>query len=213
MPERRIDRVVLLSLVPADRWTEVSEIAAQLGATSRQVGAALADAIADGERVDVAGTRYRRYADGEDAEPAPIGRSAQRQMTASDASRAFGRVVSSHRVALGLSQNKLARGARIDPAYVNRIERGTSAGQPSRHVVLSLAETLELDGPATDRLLFVAGLAPARDYQAIAEETMRRLALVQEALAEPALSELASRMGLGPLAGDAGRPMAVRRVG
>lgn len=229
---RRIDRVVLLSLVPADRWADVAEIAAQLGATALQVSTALADAIADGERIDASGTTYRRYVAGELPTPAPIVRSSAppvhpqsaqpsrpsvtptptrstRGIETSpharpprDAPVLFSQMLAQRRIACGLSQNTLAREAGIDPAYVNRLERRTSFCQPSRHVVLALADALGLDGAGADRLLYAAGSAPVRNYQTIAEEALRRLALVEAALS-----------GLGALDLDGETVPAVRRVG
>jgi transcriptional regulator with XRE-family HTH domain len=75
----------------------------------------------------------------------------------------FGRLVRAYRFKRGLSQNGLARLAGIDPAYVNRMERDP-LGAPSRTVVLSLADALEMDDGETDHLLYAAGLAPKTDW-------------------------------------------------
>lgn len=176
-----IDRVVLLSLVPHDRWAELHEIAAQLGVTDSQVSTALADLIADGELIDASGSRYRRYRDGDEAEPAPVSLSEKRRETGAPALASFGQMLSTLRVAAGLSQNKLARAADINPAYVCRFEKGGS-GQPSRHVVLSLAEALALDSYQTDRLLYAAGLAPKTDWMALALDYWARLSAIDRAL-------------------------------
>lgn len=100
----------------------------------------------------------------------------------------FGQLLRQHRINAGLSQNKLARSASIDPAFVNRLEHGIDgrtgkALRPTRETVLSLATALELNDSQTDRFLFTAGHAPTRDYQALWESveeavrTLRRLPL------------------------------------
>jgi hypothetical protein len=61
-----------------------------------------------------------------------------------------------------LSQNGLALRARIDPAYVHRIERGQKPA-PTRRVVEALASGLELDAETTARLLVAAGYWPWTD--------------------------------------------------
>lgn len=91
----------------------------------------------------------------------------------------FGKTLRRYRVAIGLSQNALARTAGIDPAYVNRFETG-KPGSPSRNVVLNLAEALGLDLYQTDRLLYDAGLAPQNDWQAIAIDQAKRLAAIEK---------------------------------
>lgn len=91
----------------------------------------------------------------------------------------FGRTLKRYRVAVALSQNALARQAGIDPAYVHRFESG-KPGNPSRGVVLSLAEALGLDYYQTDRLLYDAGLAPENDWQAIAIDQAKRLAAIEK---------------------------------
>ena len=66
------------------------------------------------------------------------------------------------RVRAGLSQNRLARLAGIDPAYVNRME-GTRSGDPlvPRLAVLErLCIALELTPAERDRLFFAAGRCP-----------------------------------------------------
>lgn len=95
----------------------------------------------------------------------------------------LGEAVRRLRVGAGLSQNRLARLAGIDPAYVNRLEARPDVVRPSRTVVLAVAEALELDALATDRLLYVAGHAPVIDWQAVALDQARRLDAVADALA------------------------------
>src|SRR5215210_769387 len=75
---------------------------------------------------------------------------------------AFGQLLRSLRVRAGRSQNRLARMAGVDPAYVNRLERAPadSAALPSRRVVLSLAEALDAGPVDVERLLVAAGLCP-----------------------------------------------------
>lgn len=115
---------------------------------------------------------------------------------------AFGQMLRRIRSRVGISQHELARRAGCDAAYVNRMERmgqKTIGGQelvtvtPSRHIALGLASGLGLDARETDRLLFTAGLAPTRDYQAIAEDLTRRFDAIREAVTDwvPALGEVA----------------------
>ncbi len=66
-----------------------------------------------------------------------------------------------YRVAAGLSQNRLAKSAGVDPAYVFRLERGDPKWQhPSRAVVVRLAHVMNLDDYGTNRLLVSAGHWP-----------------------------------------------------
>lgn len=95
----------------------------------------------------------------------------------------FPMLLNRHRVHAGMSQNRLAKAAGIDPAYVNRLERAApdSTSLASRKVVLALATALELTDRQTDRFLFASGHAPQRDYQQLWEavepaiETIRRV--------------------------------------
>lgn len=68
-----IDHVVLLSLLPTDRWAPVGEIAVQLGTVPSAIRAAIADAIASGERIEVrrGGDGYRRAVPAPRLEPLP----------------------------------------------------------------------------------------------------------------------------------------------
>lgn len=68
------------------------------------------------------------------------------------------------RKATGLSQNGLAREAGVNVAYINRIENGQNV-RPSRQIVFCLARILRLGPLSTDRLLYLAGLAPVEDWQ------------------------------------------------
>jgi transcriptional regulator with XRE-family HTH domain len=78
-----------------------------------------------------------------------------------------------YRVRAGLSQNALARQAGVDPAYINRLERQTTIRtHPSRRVILSIADVLDLSRDRTDDFLYAAGLAPTRDWRAIADRAM-----------------------------------------
>jgi transcriptional regulator with XRE-family HTH domain len=87
----------------------------------------------------------------------------------------FGATLRALRLAAALSQNRLARASGIDPAYVNRIERGVpgSAIGIRRPIVLRMAHVLnerlavlrdEQDERAAadlrDELLVAAGYAP-----------------------------------------------------
>jgi transcriptional regulator with XRE-family HTH domain len=103
---------------------------------------------------------------------------------ASVSGETFAAMLRRHRIEAGLSQNQLARLAKIDPAYVNRMERALAnyTTVPSRRVVLGLADALEMGPGPTDRFLFAAGLAPETDWQsrAIAAETI--VAMVRDAV-------------------------------
>ncbi len=96
----------------------------------------------------------------------------------------FGQVLRRLRTEAGLSQNALARAAGIDPAYVNRFEKGAQL-HPARMVVLALARALGLGEGRTDRLLFAAGLAPQQDWQSRALVAEGKLAAIQALLLQP----------------------------
>lgn len=83
----------------------------------------------------------------------------------------FGETLRRLRLCCGLSQNMLARGACVDPAYVNRLERVGARGAhvPSRRVILALYEALltaaeevgaHINHHDRERLLVAAGLCP-----------------------------------------------------
>jgi transcriptional regulator with XRE-family HTH domain len=97
----------------------------------------------------------------------------------------FGQMLRAHRIRAELSQNALARAAGIDPAYVNRIEKGIFEGHVRRGVVLSLANVLEMSDALTDRFLFAAGLAPQADYQTRAEAAEAKLDIIRQAFDLP----------------------------
>src|SRR5207344_1883751 len=71
----------------------------------------------------------------------------------------FGGLLRHLRIRVGWSQNQLAREAGIDPAYVNRFEKGAQGG-PSRKVVLALADVLECGPRYREELLVAAGHCP-----------------------------------------------------
>lgn len=98
------------------------------------------------------------------------------------------------RLRAGLSQNALAKRARINPAYVNRMEhaRETAPVLPSRKVVLRLADALEISGIEQDRLLIAAGLCPDIVRQ-MSERQLRAIyTLLGEDAIEPARLDVAS---------------------
>lgn len=97
----------------------------------------------------------------------------------------FGQMLRAYRIRAALSQNALARMAGIDPAYVNRIEKGVFEGHVRRGVVLSLANVLELSDGMADRLLYAAGLAPQGDYQTRAEAAEAKLDIIRQAFDLP----------------------------
>ena len=74
----------------------------------------------------------------------------------------FGELLHALRLRAGLSQNRLARLAGIDPAYVYRLERagGARTGLPSRVVVLRLWAALEAPSADREQLLVLAGHCP-----------------------------------------------------
>jgi transcriptional regulator with XRE-family HTH domain len=75
-------------------------------------------------------------------------------------SRSFGTLLERGLRDAALSQNRLARLAAVDPAYVNRLVRHRQA-PPSRAVALRFADALKLDQVQTDELLIAAGHCPA----------------------------------------------------
>lgn len=106
-------------------------------------------------------------------------------------SEPFGVALRRHRIASGLSQNRLAVLAGVDPAYVNRLERAGERMRggklilesvPRRTVVTGLAHVLGLGSDETDRLLYISGLAPAQDWQARAEKAEAKVEVARAAL-------------------------------
>jgi len=70
----------------------------------------------------------------------------------------FGDKMRSRRVKLGLSQNEVARRARINPGTFNRIERGLIA-KPSARTLRGLGEALGI--PTADLFAWTDTLSPA----------------------------------------------------
>ena len=103
---------------------------------------------------------------------------------------AFGATVRSLRTTAGISLNELARRAKVDPAYIHRIEaRGGAARRPPlprRGVVLAIAQALDLDGRQTDQLLALAGHTPGALLELGGWD--QTLAAVAELLSDPSLS-------------------------
>src|SRR5690349_15023575 len=95
------------------------------------------------------------------------------------------------RISAGLSQNRLAHEVGVDPAYVNQLERAGQVSRtgrvlrspiPRRTIVCAIAQVLELGEDRADRLLYAAGLAPATDWQAVAEAAEAKLNAIRDAL-------------------------------
>lgn len=107
------------------------------------------------------------------------------------------------RLGAGLSQNQLARAARIDPAYVNRIERRLGSHTPSRAVILRLTDALELDLDQGDRLLHAFGLAGRVDWQSA---WLRFAATLAPAVAEAAQRTLADAIVSARASADTSEP-------
>lgn len=78
-----------------------------------------------------------------------------------------------HRTRAGLSQARLAQRMGLNPSYINRLE--LEERHPSRAVVLSLINVLDLTEAEGDRLLYAAGLAPATDWQRAYEILVSRV--------------------------------------
>jgi transcriptional regulator with XRE-family HTH domain len=76
----------------------------------------------------------------------------------------FGELLSCLRLALGVSQSALGRGAGVNASYVNRLERGERA-TPTREVVQALAQSLQATPTERDQLLWLAGHLPVRLQQ------------------------------------------------
>ena len=101
---------------------------------------------------------------------------------------AFPGLLRSFRLRSGYSQNELARRARIDPAYVNRMEAasGESPVVPRRRIIEAIAVALRLDDAEMDGLLVAAGYCPRAVLEVGAWD--RALATVAEVLSDPNLS-------------------------
>lgn len=188
-----IDRTVLLSLIPMDRWASADEIAVQLGQTPSTIRSRIADLIAVGASIDTSAAGYQRYDPSIDVwaepeaqaavppKPRPTHRAPGPKVVAVDVPpESFAAAVRRARIAVGLSQNALARLSGVDPAYVNRMEKGNH--HPARPVVLAMASALGMDTGATDRFLYLAGHAPETDYQTLYEGAQRRLAGIDRSM-------------------------------
>lgn len=92
----------------------------------------------------------------------------------------FGAMLRRWRIRKRLAQNALARGAGIDPAYVNILERQPDRPPPSRRVTLALAAALRCDAVDTDLLLIAAGHCPEL-IATMAQDRFRALYTVLEA--------------------------------
>jgi len=71
----------------------------------------------------------------------------------------FGAVLRTLREDARLSQSALARRAKLDASFVNRLESGKRSAD--RGVVEALAQALELNDADTDRLLAAGGYVPS----------------------------------------------------
>ena len=71
----------------------------------------------------------------------------------------FAQLLRKLRLEAGLSQNALAKKTKVDPSYINRIERGERQ-PPSVDVIRDIARVLDLDEFVTNQLLLSAGYAP-----------------------------------------------------
>src|ERR1700704_1847633 len=101
---------------------------------------------------------------------------------------AFGATVHALRLQVGISLNELARRARVDPAYIHRIEsRGSQRPPlPRRPVVVAIAAALGSDAHQTDQLLALAGHTPGALLELGGWDAT--LASVAELLADPSVS-------------------------
>jgi transcriptional regulator with XRE-family HTH domain len=116
----------------------------------------------------------------------------------------FGALLHQLRLGAGLSQNRLARLAEIDPAYVNRLEHGADQ-RPRRPTVLALARALACRPADADRLLVAAGHAPEAVARFGWEPLLGTLA---EQLADPVLGP-SLRLAIAGLVEHAGRARAL----
>jgi transcriptional regulator with XRE-family HTH domain len=73
--------------------------------------------------------------------------------------RDFAGLLRKLRTEANLSQNALARKARVDPSYIHRIEKGERQ-PPSVSVIRDIAKALQLNESGTNQLLLSAGYAP-----------------------------------------------------
>jgi transcriptional regulator with XRE-family HTH domain len=87
----------------------------------------------------------------------------------------FAALLQRHRIARGFSQNGLAKASKVDPAYINRLERGLQGGLPTRKVTQRIARALLLSFADTDRFLHTAGHATQIDWQTAYERLVADL--------------------------------------
>jgi transcriptional regulator with XRE-family HTH domain len=101
---------------------------------------------------------------------------------------AFGATVHTLRLQVGISLNELARRAKVDPAYIHRIEsRGAQRPPlPRRPIVVAIAAALGSNAHQTDQLLALAGHTPSALLELGGWDAT--LAAVAELLADPAVS-------------------------
>lgn len=81
----------------------------------------------------------------------------------SQTTTAFGRELCRQRLACRRSIKRLARHAGVDHSHISRLEGGSR--QPSREMVMTIADALGVCELDRDRLLATAGYLPASDYQ------------------------------------------------
>jgi transcriptional regulator with XRE-family HTH domain len=98
----------------------------------------------------------------------------------------FGALFGQWRERAGLSQNALARRMGVNPAYVNRLERG-GRGAGNRELVESAALALGLSAAERDSLLAAAGHWPTTLAALGPQDPALRL--VADVLADAAISE------------------------
>lgn len=121
------------------------------------------------------------------ADSAPVGDSPRSRVhvhrTASPPVRLtrHGALLRAFRIRAGFSQNELARATGLNQALVNKIERfGKFVSRPT---LLVLTNALLLNDDDRDRLLFAAGHAPVRDFQAILDAVLNRLTVMRQEVA------------------------------
>jgi transcriptional regulator with XRE-family HTH domain len=83
-----------------------------------------------------------------------------------------------------LSLSDLAKRAGVDQTYLSMIEHEKRV--PSRGVTLALAQVLGLDDDETDHFLFIAGWAPAEDWQTRALAAEAKLDMIRQTFDLPA---------------------------
>jgi transcriptional regulator with XRE-family HTH domain len=102
----------------------------------------------------------------------------------------FGGQLQRLREQAGLSQNALARLVKVDPSYINRLERGDRE-PPKRELVSRLADELRLAEGDRQRLLRAGGHIP--DWLLALEPDDPTLLAVTQFLAAPEVSAAAKR--------------------